>query len=246
MSNEGFFKVWRELFDKPIWLNSSPEHKSILFTILKMAKWKEEQWEWKGKKYYCKPGEFITSIGKIQIASGKGISRQNVRSGLNRLKKLDFLTYQSTDGYKDGIKVIINNWGMYQAETNQPSNQLPTPNKEYKNNTKEYIYNSSSSSKEEIKLTEEEEELLKKFSKRVDRKIKNYRLWRQKVIESGGYLDILKEEKERLAKLKLAKQQAEVNIPPAEKIQEDAPEDIEKARAKARAKVTQIRKGENK
>lgn len=247
MSNEGFFKIWRELFDKPIWLNSSPEHKSILFTILKMAKWKEEQWEWKGKKYYCKPGEFITSIGKIQIASGKGISRQNVRSGLNRLKKLDFLTYQSTDGYKDGIKVIINNWGIYQAETNQPSNQLPTPNKEYKNNiynTKEYIYNTHTSKNVcvENKISDADLKILRNYAK--ENGAKRIKPYVAKLIENGGYLDILKEEKEKIAKAE--RQKAKEIIPPAEKIQQDAPEDIEKARAKARAKVTQIRKGENK
>lgn len=160
---EGYFKVWRELFDKPIWLNSSPEHKTILFTLLKMANWKKGQGEWKGKQYYCEPGEFITSIGKIQTAAGKGISRQNIRSGLNRLKNLEFLTYQSTDGWGNGIKVIINNWGKYQPETNRPSNRLPTPIEEGKNNY-------SNTSYIIVSLSIEERELLEKYLLKQKRK----------------------------------------------------------------------------
>ncbi|MCM1339407.1 MAG: hypothetical protein NC191_07025 [Muribaculaceae bacterium] len=119
----GFFKIWRELFDKPIWLNSTPEQKVILITILKMANWKENKWEWKGKPYHCKPGEFITSYDKIAKAGGKGISRQNVRTALKRFEKLEFLTDLLTDHREGGIKVIIRNWEMYQNETNTPSNR---------------------------------------------------------------------------------------------------------------------------
>lgn len=171
----GYFKLWRELFDKSIWVNSTLEQKVILITILKMANWKEQKWEWKGKPYHCKPGEFITSIEKIANACGTGVSRQNVRTALKRFEKLEFLTNLSTNGYGDGIKVIVLNWEKYQSEANQPPNHLlticqPTANhllttieeyknirkKEYKNNNTTTSTNSNARAREK---TEEAEEI---------------------------------------------------------------------------------------
>lgn len=143
-NKNGFFKVYRDLFQKPIWLQSTPEQKSILITLMYMANWIDNTWEWKGNQYRCKPGEFISSYNKIAQNCGKGLTVQNVRTALKRFEKLNFLTYQSTGGYQDGIKVIINNWAIYQNGTNrlsntlltdyqQTPNSLLTPNKEYKN-----------------------------------------------------------------------------------------------------------------
>lgn len=143
-SNNGYFKVWRDLFNKSIWLNSTPEQKSILFAVLNLANWQANTWEWKGKEYHCQRGEFISSYSKIAKSTGKGIGTQNVRTALKRFQNLDFLTVQSTGGYQDGIKVIINNWEIYQNETNRPANScltdyqqtpnsLLTPIEEYKN-----------------------------------------------------------------------------------------------------------------
>lgn len=124
MTKQGFFKIWRQLFEKPIWLNSTPEQKTILITLINMANWKTNTWEWKGKSYHCKPGEFITSIGKIVTAGGKGISRQNVRTALLRFQDLEFLNYETSKGWETGIKVKILNWQRYQP--NQPSNHFLT------------------------------------------------------------------------------------------------------------------------
>ena len=148
--NNGYFKTHRALFNNVIWLNSTPEQKVVLFTILSKANWNDNSWEWQGEKYQCKPGEFISSYAKIAKAACKGISTQNVRTALKRFKKLDFLTVQSTGGYQDGIKVIINNWAIYQAGVNRPTNRpltdiQQTPNsflttiEEYKNNINDII-----------------------------------------------------------------------------------------------------------
>ena len=132
----GYFKIWRELFDKPIWLNSTPEQKVVLISIIKMANWKENKWEWNQKTYHCKAGEFITSYSKICETCGKGLTHQNVRTALKRFQNLDFLTYQSTVGVSGGIKVIINNWDKYQNETNTLTNTLPT---DYQQNTNTFL-----------------------------------------------------------------------------------------------------------
>lgn len=118
----GYFKIWRDLFNKPIWLNSTPEQKTILISIIKMANWTENSWEWNKKTYHCKAGEFITSYSKICETCGKGVTHQNVRTALKRFQNLEFLTYQTTVGEYGGIKVIITNWDKYQNEINTSTN----------------------------------------------------------------------------------------------------------------------------
>ena len=121
----GFFKLHRELFNKPIWLNSTPEQKTILITLLAMVNFKENDWEWKGKKYKTKAGQKITSVASIKKACGNGVSPQNIKTALKRFENLEFLTNESTN---EGRLITITNWELYQVnENNQPTNQ-PMPN----------------------------------------------------------------------------------------------------------------------
>jgi len=151
--NEGWFKIYRCLFKKAIWLNSTPEQKVILITFLGMANHEGKEWEWRGKQFKAEAGQFVASANSIMSKSGIGISRQNVRTALTKFKKYDFLTYEST---KTGILVSIVNWGLYQggkAIVNQSDNpkvinvspirnQSLTTNKNDKNfeNEKKFIY----------------------------------------------------------------------------------------------------------
>lgn len=108
----GWLKLYRDLSDKPIWCNSTPEHCKILITLLMMASHEEKEWEWQGQKFKIMPGEFITSLESIRQKAGKGISIQNVRSAITRFEKLEFLTYKAT---KTGRLITICNWEAYQA-----------------------------------------------------------------------------------------------------------------------------------
>ena len=128
----GWIVIHRKLIDKPIWKSSTPEQKTILVTLLMMVDFKQNEWAWKGEKYKTKPGEKVTSLNSIKEASGKGISVQNVRSALNRFKKLQFLTDEPT---KEGRLISIINWSSYQdVETkgNKGTNKDLTPNKQSK------------------------------------------------------------------------------------------------------------------
>lgn len=116
----GWIKLHRELMRKPIWTCSTPEQKVILVTLLSMANFEEKEWEWKGKKYQCKPGEFITSLKSIAELSGNGVSIQNVRTALARFEKYEFLTSESTNRNR---KITIVNWGKYQGLDFKPNNQ---------------------------------------------------------------------------------------------------------------------------
>lgn len=144
----GYIKLYRELKKKAIWKTSTNEQKVILITLLLMVNWEEVEWEWKGEKYTCKPGQMITSIKKIIDECGGSVSRQNVRTALERFEKYDFLTKEVTNA---SHLITICNWEQYQDKkeaanqegnqrvTNgQPTgNQRVTTNEEYKED-KEY------------------------------------------------------------------------------------------------------------
>ncbi|WP_297429939.1 hypothetical protein [Clostridium sp.] len=117
--DEGWFKIHRCLFKKALWLNSTPEQKVIMITLLGMANHDEKEWEWKGKQFKVKPGEFVTSANSIMEKAGAGISRQNIRTALNRFKKHDFLTYESTN---TGMLIRIVNWKLYQGDNGEGDN----------------------------------------------------------------------------------------------------------------------------
>lgn len=117
---QGWFKFHRELFDKPIWITSTPEQKTILITLLGMANHKANQWEFKGEKFTVEQGQFITSLDSIVAKSGKGITLQNVRTALKRFEKYEFLTNESTN--KNRLITIVN-WAFYQDPEDEPNKQ---------------------------------------------------------------------------------------------------------------------------
>lgn len=147
----GWLKLYRDIIDKPIWKNSTPEQKTILITLLCMVNHDEETWEWKGKKYVCKAGQKITSLPKIAQEAGKGISLQNVRTALERFKKLEFLTDESTN---ESRLITIINWDLYQTGDTKVTDELTgdqqmgnrrvTSNKNNKNNKNKEIINNKS------------------------------------------------------------------------------------------------------
>lgn len=171
---DGWIKLWREVLDKPIWLLSSPEQKSILITLLLMANHEAAEWEWKGEKITCKPGQAVTSLDSIARKAGKGVTVQNVRTALRRFEKLGFLTNEST---KAGRLITIENYALYQCDSGMPGkepnkgltkgqqspNKGLTPNKNNKNNkNNKKIYISPALGEfENVLLTGEELEKLK-------------------------------------------------------------------------------------
>ena len=136
----GWIKRYRQLLEKPIWQESTPEQKVILITLLSMANHEEREWEWQGEPYKASPGQFVTSLDSIRKKCGKGISLQNVRTALKRFEKYEFLTNQPTN--KNRLITIVN-WEVYQSKDNdltkkltsnqQATNKQLTTNKNDKN-----------------------------------------------------------------------------------------------------------------
>ena len=144
----GYFKLYRELLNKPIWLNSSNEQRVILITLLAMANWKETEWDYYGEKIKLNPGQFIASAPAIkERCNSSEITIMKIRTALERFEKLDFLTVSLTGkSTKSGKLITIVNWRLYQSneeEDNRQNNKeitdrQPTDNRHIKEEGKEY------------------------------------------------------------------------------------------------------------
>ncbi len=148
----GYFKLYRELLNKPIWLNSSNEQRVILITLLAMANWKETEWDYYGEKIKLNPGQFIASAPAIkERCNSSEITIMKIRTALERFEKLDFLTVSLTGkSTKSGKLITIVNWRLYQSNEEEDSRQnnrqnnkeitdrQPTDNRHIKEEGKEY------------------------------------------------------------------------------------------------------------
>ena len=122
MTGGGFICLWRKTLEDPIWFNSTPEQKALFITLLSLANWKEQKYDIYGEEIILQPGQFIISYEELAKLTGKGVSIQNVRTGIDRFKKLGFLTREVT---KRGGLITIVNWRKYQDkdyEANKESN----------------------------------------------------------------------------------------------------------------------------
>lgn len=109
--NQGWVKLYRQLLDKPIWLNSRAEHQVVLITLLLMAQHDPVNEVWRGSKYTVNTGQIMTTLGEITARCGKSVSVQNVRSAIKRFMALGFISNESTN-QKRLIKIL--NWDEFQ------------------------------------------------------------------------------------------------------------------------------------
>lgn len=191
---QGWVKLYRSLLGDPVWQLSTPNQKSVLITILLLASHKKKEWEWNGEKYQIEPGQFITSAESLAQKSGKGITRQVVRGSLDRFRRMNFITMQTT---KVSTLITVVNWGKFQDEsektTNHSTNRQPTDNqptttiknvKNDKNEKKSNIY--SSSSDEPASLENDFEVIWKDYPNKTGKKqaFNHYKSWRKKSKEN--------------------------------------------------------------
>lgn len=108
----GWLKLHRAILNNQVWLDATPEQKVIMITLLIMANYEEEEWEWGGETYSLQPGQFVTSLPSLIHRCGKGITEAKVRTALKKFEKLGFLTDKSTN--KNRIITLVN-WDFYQG-----------------------------------------------------------------------------------------------------------------------------------
>lgn len=126
----------------------SPNTLALWVNILLQANWEDR--EWHGQVY--ERGTFPTSLAKLSQLTG--LSVQEVRTCLNRLKSTGEITVQSTN---KGMKINVEKWAEYQGldeyintQNNKRSNTRATRN--------QHESNTQSTTLKEIKEIEEVKE----------------------------------------------------------------------------------------
>lgn len=145
--NFGFIKLHRKILE---WEWANDPATFCLFAHL-LLKANFENKKWRGVE--IRRGELIT--GRSELAKTTGLSEQQVRTALERLKSTSEITIKTTNRFS-----IINltNYGLYQEnqnEINQQNNQLP--NQQTTNN--QPTNNQQSTTTKEIKEYKERKEV---------------------------------------------------------------------------------------
>lgn len=219
----GYIRLFRAIEDWE-WYDNPFVTKIFIHCIVK-ANEKQKQW----RDLTIKRGQFVTSYEKLAAANGMTI--QQTRTALKSLQSTNDIEYQSTNQY---TVITVKKYNLWQAinirkneadaipDNKRKGEQVTTTNNNIYN-TKEYIYNTHTSKNVcvENKISDADLKILRNYAK--ENGAKRIKPYVAKLIENGGYLDILKEEQERLAKLE--RQKAKENIPPAEKIEKTTPEE---------------------
>jgi hypothetical protein len=123
----GWVKLHRKSLNS-VWSNK-PLISAFAHYCMKRAYWKPSKIYWNGTERELKPGQFYT--GRFKLSRETGLSQQNIRTAIQLLTKINFLTIESTN---KGSIITLLNYIFYQSNegeqpTDQPAtNQQPTSN----------------------------------------------------------------------------------------------------------------------
>lgn len=209
--NKGWISIYRKFVEWE-WYDY-PSVKIIFLHCLLCANHKNAKW----RDITVKRGQLVTSYDKL--AAANGLSVQQVRTALEKLQSTNEITYQSTSQYSI---ITVKNYNLYQDNNKQKTeahnNQLGS------RNNKQITTNNNDNKRDInklISLSIEERDILKKYLLELNEKRKNkiedIDAYIRKLVENGDCLTKLEK-----AKKKLERQKAKENIPPPEKIEEEA------------------------
>jgi hypothetical protein len=145
---EGWVKFYRKYLASPIWRNPNHNVSRMADACLLMANHLPARLSIGGEVLEINPGQFWTSQESLEKVTG--LSRQQIRTSIAILIKLDFLTIKST---KQGSLISIINWGIYQSpdmEDNQQPNQRVTNDQPTSNHKQEYKNDKKKKLREDI------------------------------------------------------------------------------------------------
>lgn len=171
---KGFIKLYRSLIDWE-WFDDVPTAHLFVYCLCRAN---YENVVWQGKR--IKKGSFVTSLKKLSIATG--LSIQQVRTSLNKLKMTKEVTHQST---KQNTVITVLSFADYQESNTQITHNQHT------NNTQS---NKQITTDKEIKNIERENrenfEILIKYAELI--KAKSPIAYANKVMQSPNLDEVVK------------------------------------------------------
>lgn len=225
----GFIKIHRKLL-KWEWY-SDINVRVLFFHCLLRANHKSERWQ----GIEINAGQFVTSYE--HLAKECGLTVQQLRTALNKLKITNEITNKTTSRYSI---ITVNNWKRYQTNNKQSTNNQQTNNnkQEVKEEQEDKKINLSlSNSSTRARVGKREREILKSYCMNPKNNIKNPDGFIASVIKNGDYLGIIEQETKRIERQKQRESQKVENF-----VNPDNPADIENAMNNARNVIKMIRK----
>jgi hypothetical protein len=181
--HRGHIKIYRKIFDDPLWLQGTPTQKNLMIFLISLANFKDKEWIWKGEKLTLKRGQIITSLNSLKSKLGKGATIQSIRTGLKNLEKFGFLTKEST---KESTLITICNYIKYNPDENKANkesnkevtNDQQRGNKEVtttKNDNKDNKDNKEEKKDIDKSISKEKKKTLEERKKDFQEKINSFR-----------------------------------------------------------------------
>jgi len=119
----GWVQLHRKLLENPVFKNPKLLQ-TFLYCLLKATHTEREQLV--GDTIVkLQPGQMAT--GRRALSQATGLTEQNIRTALDKLKKLGILTSKPTTKYSI---ISITNWDSYQQTNQQVTNNQPTSNQQ--------------------------------------------------------------------------------------------------------------------
>ena len=112
----GFIKLWRK-FLKWGWYEDV-NTKAVFLHLLLTANYEDKEW----RGIAVKRGQVVT--GRKKLSEELGISEQNVRTSLTRLKSTNEITIKTTNKFSVITVINYDTYQSHEASTNQQTNQL--------------------------------------------------------------------------------------------------------------------------
>jgi hypothetical protein len=183
MNNQGWIKIHRKILSWEWYLDINTSR--LFIHLLLVAN--HEKARWQGIDIL--PGQCVT--GRMSLSKQTGLSEQQTRSALNKLKSTNEITIKTTNKYS---VITILNWKVYQQDNQQTNQQItnnqPTNNQQITTNKNEKNDNNKKNEKKYISKPEVlEKDLLEiidcyneVFNKRVTSYlgfIENYKKWKE-------------------------------------------------------------------
>lgn len=131
MSNNGYFLVYRKLFDHEIGQN--PLAVALWVRLLSEASYEDKKVYWDGKAIEIKRGQLITSIDKL--SKWLGVTWVTTKRITESYQKIGQIKINSTNKY---TVITICNYDKYQVKSEQNIEQTIEQTKNKMHTTKEY------------------------------------------------------------------------------------------------------------
>jgi len=119
MTDLGWYKSYRSIFDSNDYLSLQPESRIIIFHLLGRSNYKKSEVIIEGKELIINPGQWLTSIPTIEKFTF--LTPRQIRTALDSLKKTGFLDWIVTPG--NHRIITIKNWSIYQSDSRQTNDR---------------------------------------------------------------------------------------------------------------------------